>query len=122
MKRAALFLAVFFAAPAWSAVTIGLAYDEPATSEDGSALTDLSYTNVHWFDPVQNAEVIVATRTATRPQGNGSIEIDVPFREYQSRDITADVWATAVDAAGNRSGRSNVIQINIDRLPPGRVQ
>lgn len=100
-----------------STVKLTASYVESSQDADGTALTDLAYTNVYYqigsAPPVRGPQV-----PASAPSGGGTISttILVPVAAGSKATITA--WVTETDTLGNESAPSTTVTLSVDRLLP----
>ncbi len=100
----------------WKAdgVVLRATYTEPSTRTDGTPLTDLVKTNLHYSLPgvvVGKSPDIPATKAA----GGGIVEttVFVPIVKGQGGNVI--FWVTATDESGNESSPSRRVIRLIDR-------
>lgn len=120
MLLAALLLSWSLDVRAFDASVIGteieVAYEEPRTNANGSALTDLHHTTIYYDKgggATKAAEIL-----ATAPIGDGMIRQRITIPAFEPAEFDVRIWATASDITGNESARSNEVVTRIDRLPP----
>lgn len=92
-------------------------FDEPTTSVNNSALTDLKHTTVYGR---ANGGPVVAliTNPATSPSGGGSVSLDILVNAPSGVVTGWEFWATATDITGNEGPSSNIVSLSIDRVGP----
>lgn len=91
-------------------------YQEPATNEDGSPITDLALTSIYYDmgqGPVKAAEV-----PASAPTGGGTVTHDIEVPVAPKQEVNVTFWITATDGSGNESAHGNDVVVRIDRLAP----
>lgn len=102
-------------------VDVTVTYKEPSTNSDGSALQDLSHTNVYHQlgngEPVKSANVPAVAAT-----GGGAKEVKIAVPVQAGQEASATFWATATDKSSNESAKSATVNLTIDRLPPAPPQ
>lgn len=117
--------AAFTLTPSGAVMTA--AYTEPTTNTDGSALDDLSATNVRWrlcptSGPCSSAFTTEPAVPASSPTGGGSktTTFTVPVAPGQQANVEA--YVTASDTSGNVSPDSTHVTRRVDRLSPSSPQ
>ena len=100
----------------WKAdgVVLRATYTEPSTRTDGTPLTDLAKTNLHYRLPgvVEGKSPDIP---ATQAGGGGTVEttVFVPIVKGQGGNVI--FWVTATDESGNKSRPSRKVMRLIDR-------
>lgn len=100
----------------WKAdgVVLRATYTEPSTRTDGTPLTDLAKTNLHYWLPgvVEGKSPDIP---ATKAGGGGIVAttVFVPIVKGQGGNVI--FWVTATDESGNKSRPSRKVMRLIDR-------
>lgn len=92
-------------------------FDEPTTSQDGSAITDLAYTVVEYS--IGGAAPVVGPHIpASKPTGGGHITTTVIIPAPAGAKTTFSFDVFAVDLTGNKGTATASVQSVIDRVGP----
>lgn len=92
-------------------------YVEPSQNADGSQLTDLAKTRVY-YQLLGQTPVVAAEVPASSPNGGGTISQRIVVPVAANTEAFVDIWFTALDDVDNESAKSDVYQVQIDKLAP----
>ena len=93
-------------------------YQEPTTSVNGTALNDLKETRVYMRALPDGIESVVKIEPASAPTGGGNVIVAVTAPVLPDEEKIMEGWVVAVDNVGNVGPKSNIIQVEVDRLAP----
>lgn len=93
-------------------------YQEPTTSSNGAILDDLKETRVYMRVLPNGLESVVKIEPATALTGGGNVVVAVTAPVLPDEEKLLEGWVVAVDLAGNVGPKSNIIQVEVDRLAP----